>query len=160
MDDCIQINDNETATVSGQESEISFWDLTTRELNAQIGEIKNFQNNNLLLFGKSLIVGGADIHSDENFIYIINIDTKELIKKYLFLGKIWSMTKINEKEFITGENEGIINRYRFEENELKLIETNKDHENETVVNRLSFCNISNRLASLSDNKFIVFKLSD
>ena len=160
MDDCIQINDNEMATISGQESEISFWDLTTRELNAQIGEIKNFQNNNLLLFGKSLIVGGADIHSDENFIYIINIDTKELIKKYLFLGKIWSMTKINEKEFITGENEGIINRYRFEENELKLIETNKDHEIETVVNRLSFCNISNRIASLSDNKFIVFKLSD
>ncbi len=65
------------------------------------------------------------------------------------------MTKLNEKEFITGETNGIINKYNFDENEVKLMETNKDHENDTVM-KLSFCSINNRIASLSDKKCILF----
>ena len=60
IDDFVPINDNEIASISGQESEITFWDLTTREKNAQIGEIKNYGHSCMLLFGNSLIVGGAD----------------------------------------------------------------------------------------------------
>ena len=159
IDDFIPINDNEISSISSQESEITFWDLTTREKTAQIGDIKNYGYSCLLLLGDCLIVGGADRYDEINNIYIIKIENKELIKKYSFGGNIWFMTKLNEKEFITGETKGIINRYRFEENELKLMETNKDNENETVI-KLSFCNISNKIASFNEKKFIIFQLND
>lgn len=159
IDDFVQINDNEIASISGQESEITFWDLTTREKNAQIGEIKNYGHSCMLLFGNSLIVGGADRYNTKNYIYVIKIDNKELIKKYEFFQNIWFMTKLNEKELITGETNGIINKYNFDENEVKLMETNKDHENDIVM-KLSFCSINNRIASFSDEKCIIFKISD
>ena len=163
IDDFIPINENEIASISGQESVITFWDLTTREINAQIGDIENFGRFCMLLYDKSLIVGGANKNFYKNpvsyrFIYIINIDNKELIKKYYFTRNIWFMTKLNEKEFVTGETEGIINKYRFEENKLKLMETNEDHED--IVNKLAFCSNSNQLASLSDKQLIIFKISE
>ena len=34
IDDFIEINENEIASISAQESVITFWDLTTREINA------------------------------------------------------------------------------------------------------------------------------
>ena len=159
IDDFILINENEIASISGQESEITFWDLTTRKIILQIGEIKNYGRFCLILFGKSLIVGGASRYDNTIFIYIINIDNHELIKKYHFSHNIWFMTKLNEKEFITGQTEGIINRYRFEENELKLMEKNEEHKNETVM-KLSFDSNGNRLASLSENSLIIFKISE
>ena len=125
----------------------------------QIGEIKNYGRFCLILFGKSLIVGGASRYDNTIFIHIINIDNHELIKKYHFSHNIWFMTKLNEKEFITGETEGIINRYRFEENELKLMEKNEEHKNE-IVKKLSFDINGNKLASLSENSLIIFKISE
>ena len=162
MDDLIEINENEIASISGQESEITFWDLTTREIIAQIGDIENFGHGCLLLYDKSLIVGGANKEFWEGslkYIYIINIDNKELIKKYYFGQNIWFMIKLNEKEFITGETKGIINRYRFEENEVKLMEKNEDHQNDTV-RKLAFCSNSKQLASLSDSNLIIFNISE
>ena len=163
IDDFILINDNEIASISGQESVITFWDLTKREINSQIGDIENFGYFCLLLFDKSLIVGGANNNFYSNpisyrYIYIINIDNKELIKKYYFPRNIWFMIKISEKEFITGENEGIINEYRFDGNEIKLMEENEDNKDKTVE-RLAFCNDSNQLVSLSDKEFIIFKIN-
>lgn len=162
IDDLILINESEIASISGQESVITFWDLNTREINAQIGDIENFGHTCLLLFDKSLIVGGANknFSSDSiKFIYVINIDNKELIKKYSFSQNIWFMTQLNEKEFVTGESEGIITKYRFEENELKLMETNRDHGNSTVQ-ILAFCSNNNQLASMSDNKIIIFQMNE
>ncbi len=142
---------------------ITFWDLTKREINSQIGDIENFGYFCLLLFDKSLIVGGANNNFYSNpisnrYIYIINIDNKELIKKYYFPRNIWFMIKISEKEFITGENEGIINEYRFDGNEIKLMEENEDNKDK-IVKRLAFCNDSNQLVSLSDKEFIIFKIN-
>ena len=159
IDDFIPINDDEIASISGQESEITFWSLTTRKIISQIGQIKNYGRSCLLLFDLFLIVGGASRFDDEKYIYIIDTCKKELIKKYSFYQNIWFMTKLNEKEFITGESEGIINKYRFENNEIKIMETNKDHKNNTVM-KLSFCRDTNILASLSDNKYILFKMSE
>ena len=158
MDDLIQTNENEIATISGQESEITFWDLTTRKEILQIGEIKNYGKACLILFDKSLIVGGADRYDDILYIYIINIDNHELIKKYHFQHNIWFMTKLNENEFFTGETDGIINRYRFEENEIKLIEKNEEHKKDTVI-KLSFDCKNYKLASLSDHYLIIFNIS-
>ena len=42
IDDYIQINENELVYISVQESEITFWDLTTREIITKIGEINNY----------------------------------------------------------------------------------------------------------------------
>ena len=159
IEDFIPINDDEIATISGQESEITFWSLTTRKIISQIGQVKNYGKSCLLLFDLSLIVGGASTYDYENYIYIIDTCKKELIKKYSFYHNIWFMIKLNEKEFITGESKGIINKYRFENNELKIMETNEDHKNSTVL-RLSFCRNTNHLASLSDDKYILFKISE
>ena len=159
IDDFILINENEIASISGQESEITFWDLTTRNIILQIGEIKNYGRFCLILFGKSLIVGGASRYDNSIFIHIINIDNHELIKKYSFSQNIWFMTKLNDKEFVTGESKGIISKYRFEENELKLMERNEEHKNEIVM-KLSFDNNGNKLASLSENSLIIFKISE
>lgn len=161
IDDLILINENEIASISGQETTITFWDLTTREINAQIGDIENFGHSCMLLFDKSLIVGGANRNFSPGsikFIYIINIDNKELIKKYSFSQNIWFMTKLNDKEFVTGESKGIISKYRFEENELKLMEKNIDHEN--TVEKLAFCSISNQLATIGENQVIIFQISE
>ena len=161
IDDFILINENEIASISGQESVITFWDLTTREITAQIGDIENFGRFCLLLYDKSLIVGGANknfCRDSNKYIYIINIDNKELIKKYYFPRNIWFMIKLNEKEFATGETEGIINKYRFEENELKLMEINKDNEDK-IVEKLAFCSNNNQLVSLSETSLIIFKIS-
>ena len=46
------------------------------------------------------------------------------------------MIKISEKEFITGENEGIINEYRFDGNEIKLMEENEDNKDKIVKDLL------------------------
>ena len=161
IDDLILINENEIASISGQETTITFWDLTTREINAQIGDIENFGNSCMLLFDKSLIVGGANKNFSPGsikFIYIINIDNKELIKKYSFSQNIWFMTKLNDKEFVTGESKGIISKYRFEENELKLMEKNIDHKN--IVKKLAFCSISNQLATIGGKQVIIFQISE
>ena len=159
IDDFIPINDDEIATISSQESEITFWSLTTREIISQIGNIKNYGWSCLILFDLSLIVGGANRYVDENYIYVIDTCKKELIKKYEFYRNIWFMIKLNEKEFITGETEGIITKYRFENNELRNMETNKDHKN-SIVQKLSFCCNSSHLASLSGNKYILFKMNE
>ena len=164
IDDFIEINENEIASISAQESVITFWDLTTREINAQIDDIENFGHSCLILFNKSLIVGGANRNFCENpisyrYIYIINVDNKELIKKYSFPRNIWFMIKINEKEFVTGETKGIINKYRFEDNELKLMEINKDNK-EQIVKKLAFCRNSNQLASMNETELIIFKVSE
>ena len=161
IDDLILINENEIASISGQETTITFWDLTTREINAQIGDIENFGNSCMLLFDKSLIVGGANKNFSPGsikFIYIINIDNKELIKKYSFSQNIWFMTKLNDKEFVTGESKGKISKYRFEENELKLMEKNIDHKN--IVKKLAFCSISNQLATIGGKQVIIFQISE
>ena len=84
INDFIPKNDNEIASISAQESEITFWDLTTREINTQIGEIKNYGNSCMILFDKSLIVERADMHDKKNFIFVININNKELIKNMNF----------------------------------------------------------------------------
>lgn len=160
IDDFILINENEIASISGQESEITFWDLTTREINAQIGDIKNFGRFCMLLYDKSLIIGGANRDfSTSSLIYIINICNKELINKYCFSNNIWFMIKLNEKEFITGESGGIISKYRYEENELRLMEKNKDHKDE-IVQKLAFCSNSNQLASLSESHLFIFKINN
>ena len=160
IDDFIPINDNEIASILAQESEITFWDLTKREKISQIGKISNYGHSCLLLFGKSLIVGGANRNSNVNNIYIVQTDNRELIKKYAFFQNIWFMTKLNEKEFITGETKGIFCRYRFEENEVKLMEKNKDHDESEIVEGLSFCSINNQIASFSDTNCIIFKIDD
>lgn len=159
IDDFIPINDHQIASISGQESEITFWSLTTRKIISQIGEIKTFGRSCMILFGLSLIVGGASRNDSVNYIYIINTIKKELIKKYSFNQNIWFMIKLNKNEFITGETEGIINKYRFENNEVKIMEINKDHGN-AIVQRLSFCPNNNHLASLSNNKYILFKFNE
>ena len=162
MDDMILINDNEIASISSQESTITFWDLKTREINAQIGNIENFGHSCLLLYDKNLIVGGANTDFTKNsakFIYIINIENKEFIKQYLFRQNIWCMTKLNDKEFFTGETNGIINRYRYEDDELKLIETNKEHGKETIMN-ITFSKNNNQLATLDENQIVIFNMSE
>ena len=124
IDDLVQINDNELCSISGQESTVTFWDIDKREVFAQIGDIENFGRNCIILFGKYLIVGGANKNFCSGaikYIYIINTESKELIKKYEILYNIWFIIKLNEKEFITGGSDGIICKYRFENNEIKLM---------------------------------------
>ena len=119
IDDFISLNDNEIVSISGQESTLTFWDLTTRNITAQIGDIESFGRACLLLFDKTLIVGGANkkfYSGAVKYIYVINVDNKELIKKYSFYENIWCTIKLNDKEFITGETNGIINKYRLEDN--------------------------------------------
>lgn len=159
IDDFIQINDNEISTISGQENEITFWDLTTRQIIAQIGKINNYGRSCLILFDKFLIVGGADRYETTNYLFVINTDSKELIKKFAFFQNIWFMTKLNEKEFITGETKGYINRYRFEENEIKLMETNRDH-GEEIVSKLAYCKINKLIASFGSSNCIIYKIDD
>ena len=114
----------------------------------------------MLLYDKSLIIGGANRDfSTSSLIYIINICNKELINKYCFSNNIWFMIKLNEKEFITGESGGIISKYRYEENELRLMEKNKDHKDE-IVQKLAFCSNSNQLASLSEPHLFIFKINN
>ena len=130
----------------------------------QIDDIENFGHSCLILFNKSLIVGGANRNFCENpisyrYIYIINVDNKELIKKYSFPRNIWFMIKLNEKEFVTGETKGIINKYRFEDNELKLMEINKDNK-EQIIKKLAFCRNSNQLASMNETELFIFKVSE
>ena len=81
-----------------------------------------------------------------------------MIKKYSFSQNIWFMTKLNDKEFVTGESKGIISKYRFEENELKLMEKNIDHKN--IVKKLAFCSISNQLATIGGKQVIIFQISE
>ena len=124
IDDLVQINDNELCSISGQESTVTFWDIDKREVFAQVGDIENFGRNCIILFGKYLIVGGANKNFCSGaikYIYIINTESKELIKKYEILYNIWFIIKLNEKEFITGGSDGIICKYRFENNEIKLM---------------------------------------
>ena len=78
IDDFIPINDHQIASISGQESEITFWSLTTRKIISQIGEIKTFGRSCMILFGLSLIVGGASRNDSINYIYIINTIKKKL----------------------------------------------------------------------------------
>lgn len=158
IEDYIQINENELASISGQESEITFWDLTTREIITQIGEIKNYGRFCLILYDKSLIVGGADRYTDNNFIYIINVESHELIKKYNFFGNIWFMNKFNGNEFFSGDSRGFIKRYRYEENIIKIMEENNEHK-DTVLKLASEGN-NNYFASLSDHLLVIFKISE
>ena len=159
IDDFVSINENEIASISCQESVITFWDLTTRKINAQIGDIENLGHFCMLLYDKFLIVGGYRIQCCPSYFYIINTENKELIKKYVFHCNVYFMIKLNEKEFITGESEGFMNQFRFEENELKLIDKNKYNGDETVK-KLAFCRNSNHLASLSKTQFIIFKIDE
>ena len=69
IDDLVQINDNELCSISGQESTVTFWDIDKREVFAQVGDIENFGDNCIILFGKYLIVGGAN----KNFCSGLNI---------------------------------------------------------------------------------------
>ena len=69
------------------------------------------------------------------------------------------MTKLNDKEFFTGETNGIINKYRFEDDELKLIETNKEHGKETIMN-ITFSKNNNQLATLDENQIVIFNMSE
>ena len=160
IDDFIQINDNELSTISGQESTITFWDIDKREIIAQIGDIENFGRTCLLLFDKYLIVGGANKNFSTGaikYIYIINTDNKELIKKYEILYNIWFMIKLNEKEFVTGGSDGIIYKYRFEENEIKLMEKNEAHER-SIVSKMAFCSSNNVLVTMSKNHIIFYDI--
>ena len=139
IDDLVQINDNELCSISGQESTVTFWDIDKREVFAQVGDIENFGRNCIILFGKYLIVGGANKNFCSGaikYIYIINTESKELIKKYEILYNIWFIIKLNEKEFITGGSDGIICKYRFENNEIKLMEKNEEHKG--TVSKLAF----------------------
>ena len=161
IDDLIQINDNELCTISGQESTISFWDLDKREIIAQIGDIENFGRYCLLLFDKYLIVGGASTSYIPNHfkcIYTINTENHQLIKKYKISYNIWFMIKINESEFFTGGSDGIIYKYKYENNEIKLMEKNEDNKGDTV-NKLAFCSSSNQLVSMCDKRIIIFKIN-
>ena len=162
IDDFVQINDNELSTISGQESTITFWDIDKREIIAQIGDIENFGYDCLLLFDKYLIVGGANKNFNPDaikYIYIINTDNKELIKKYEIFYNIWCMTKLNEKEFITGGSDGVIYKYRFEENEIKLMEKNEAHK-QRIVKKSAFCSSSNVLVTMSKNQVIFYKIGE
>ena len=88
IDDFISLNDNEIVSISGQESTLTFWDLTTRNITAQIGDIESFGRACLLLFDKTLIVAGANkkfYSGAVKYIYVINVDNKELIKNILFM---------------------------------------------------------------------------
>ena len=162
IDDFISLNDNEIVSISGQESTLTFWDLTTRNITAQIGDIESFGRACLLLFDKTLIVAGANkkfYSGAVKYIYVINVDNKELIKKYSFYENIWCTIKLNDKEFITGETNGIINKYRLEDNEVKLMEKNEEHGKE-IVSELAFSKDNNHLASLSEHQFIIYKISE
>ena len=158
INDFIQINENELASISHQESEITFWNLITREINMQIGKIKNFGRSCLILYDKTLIVGGGGTgYTGGNFIYIINVESHELINKYIIHSGIWFMIKLNENEFITGDSEGYIKRYRYEENIIKKMDINNDHKN--TVEKLAYNN-NNYLASLSERLLIIFKICE
>jgi len=161
IDDLVQINDNELCSISGQESTVTFWDIDKREVFAQVGDIENFGHNCIILFGKYLIVGGANKNFCSGaikYIYIINTESKELIKKYEILYNIWFIIKLNEKEFITGGSDGIICKYRFENNEIKLMEKNEEHKG--TVSKLAFCSSRNHLATMSDKQIIIYKISE
>jgi WD40 repeat protein len=162
IDDLVQINDNELCSISGQESTVTFWDIDKREVFAQVGDIENFGHNCIILFGKYLIVGGANKNFCSGaikYIYIINTESKELIKKYEILYNIWFIIKLNEKEFITGGSDGIIYKYRFENNEIKLMEKNEEHKG-NIVKKLAFCSSRNHLATMSDKQIIIYKISE
>jgi len=162
IDDSLQINDNELFTISGQESTITFWDIDKREIISQVGDIENFGKNCMLLFDKYLIVGGANRNfypGAIKYIYIIDTDKKELIKKYEILYNIWFIVKLNEKEFITGGSDGNIYKYRYENNEIKFMEKNEEH-NGSLVKKLAFCSISNQLVSISEEQIIIYNISE
>ena len=161
IDDLIQINDNELCTISGQESTITFWDIDKREIFAQIGDIESFGHHCMLLFEKYLIVGGANTNFYSGaikYIYIINTESHQLIKKYKIIYNIWFMIKINESEFITGGSDGVIYKYKYEGNEIKLMEKNEENKGITI-NKLAFCSDSNQLVSMSEKQTIIFKIS-
>ena len=162
IDDSVQTNDNELCTISGQEATITFWDIDKREIIAQIGDIENFGHDCIILFDKYLIVGGANKNFYSGaikYIYIINTENKELIKKYEILYNIWFIIKLNEKEFITGGSDGIIYKYRFENNEIKLMEKNEEHKG-NIVKKLAFCSSSIHLATMSEEQIIIYKISE
>ena len=162
IDDLIQINDNELCTISGQESTITFWDIDKREIFAQIGEIETFGHHCMFLFEKFLIVGGANKNFSSGaikYIYIINTDNHQLIKEYSISYNIWFMIKINESEFITGGSDGIIYKYKYEGNEIKLMEKNEENKGITI-NKLAFCSDSNQLVSMCEKQTIIFKISE
>ena len=62
----------------------------------QIGKIINFGRSCLILYDKTLIVGGGGTgYTGGNFIYIINVESHELINKYIIHSGIWFMIKFS-----------------------------------------------------------------
>ena len=118
IDNLIEIKSSEILSTSSQNETITIWDI---DKHTKIHEIKNIKvsnsNQNLFLIKKyELIIGGKE------YIYIMDVFTKKILKTYKCDFTILCFLNLNNnKIFISGDNNGDLRQFYYNNKELKNI---------------------------------------
>ena len=98
---------------------ITFWDYEKNEI---IKELKNIKTNGFInsisLINENLLgVGGHE------FIYLIDIKNYQILINYETISYVYSIIKLNDNSFLTGEDCGKIRNWKLTKDRILLIDT-------------------------------------
>ena len=115
----ISIKKNILVFGSFENKSITFWDYEKNEI---IKELKNIKTNGFInsisLINENLLgVGGHE------FIYLIDIKNYQILINYETISYVYSIIKLNDNSFLTGEDCGKIRNWKLSKDIIILIDT-------------------------------------
>ena len=115
----ISIKKNILVFGSFENKSITFWDYEKNEI---IKELKNIKTNGFInsisLINENLLgVGGHE------FIYLIDIKNYQILINYETISYVYSIIKLNDNSFLTGEDCGKIRNWKLTKDRILLIDT-------------------------------------
>jgi WD40 repeat protein len=114
----LSLKNNIIVYASFDNKSISFWDYEKNEIIKELSDIRTngFINSISLINDNLLGVGGHE------FIYLIDLKNYQILINYETISYVYSLLKLNNNTFLTGEDCGKIRNWELSQNMISLID--------------------------------------
>ena len=149
----VQILDNEICTSDFENKIIYFWNITTKKIIFKIGKI--YCSNSvdcMVVYENILIVCGESL-------YLIDINSKKILKNLNVLYQIQTLIEVNDDYFITGDVIGGLKEWKIDcQNKKVKLVSDKENAHEKCIESLIVLNNDVIVSASDDNKIKVWNL--